>query len=212
MNAMQMQMEWGELAKGRLDPTRDEFIAARLSESPTGEDRLMEMICERENMLKALKRVESNKGAPGVDGMKTTQLRGYMRRHWDKIKVALLEGAHKPFPVRRAEIPKEGGGIRLLGIPTVLDRLIEQAMAQVLSAIWDHTFSDYSYGFRPERSQHMAIRQAKCYVEAGYTYVVDIDLSKFLETSSYYTPADEPESKRLGWLSTTLMRRPLRLP
>ena len=101
----------------------------------------MEMICERENMLKALKRVESNKGAPGVDGMKTTQLRGYMRRHWEKIKADLLAGTHKPFPVRRAEIPKEGGGSRLLGIPTVIDRLIQQAMAQVLTEIWDHTFS-----------------------------------------------------------------------
>jgi len=181
MNAMQMQMDLGGLAEGRFDSDSDEFIAARLSESPTGEDRLMEMICERQNMLKALKRVESNRGAPGVDGMKATQLRGYLRRHWVKIKAALLEGTHKPFPVRRAEIPKEGGGIRLLGIPTVLDRLIQQAMAQVLAEIWDHTFSASSYAFRPERSQHMAIRQAKCYVEAGYTYVVDIDLSKFFD-------------------------------
>jgi len=181
MNAMQMQWEFGGLAKGRLDRSHNEFIAARLSKSPTGEDRLMEMICERENMLKALQRVESNKGAPGVDGMKTTQLRGYLRRHWDKIKKALLEGTHKPFPVRRAEIPKENGGIRLLGIPTVLDRLIQQAMAQVLSAIWDPTFSEHSYAFRPQRSQQMAIRQAKCYVEDGYTYVVDIDLSKFFD-------------------------------
>ena len=181
MNAMQMQLALGELAKGRPDHAGDEFIATRLSESPTGEDRLMEMICERENMLEALKRVESNQGAPGVDGMKTTQLRGYLRRHWEKIKAALLEGIHKPFPVRRAEIPKEGGGVRPLGIPTVLDRLIQQAMAQVLSAIWDHTFSDHSYAFRPGRSQHMAIRQALCYVEDGYTYVVDIDLSKFFD-------------------------------
>lgn len=181
MNAMQKHMEFGGLANGRLDRTSDEFIATRLSESPTGKDRLMEMICERENMLKALKRVESNKGAPGVDGMKTTQLRGYLNRHWDKIKAALLEGTHKPFPVRRAEMPKEGGDVRLLGIPTVIDRLIQQAIAQVLSLIWDHTFSEYSYAFRPKRSQHMAIQQAKCYVEDGYTYVVDIDLSKFFD-------------------------------
>jgi len=180
MNAMQMHMEFDGLTNGRFDRTSDEFIATRLSESPTGEDRLMEMICERENTLKALKRVESNKGAPGVDGMKTTQLRGYLNRHWEKIRAALLEGAHKPFPVRRAEIPKEGG-IRLLGIPTVIDRLIQQAMAQVLSLIWDHTFSEYSYAFRPKRSQHMAIQQAKCYVEDGYTYVVGIDLSKFFD-------------------------------
>lgn len=181
MNAMQMQWEFGGLAQGRFDRTRDEFIAARLSKGPTGEDRLMEMICERENMLKALKQVESNRGAPGVDGMKTTQLRGYLRRHWEKIKADLLAGTHKPLPVRRKEIPKEDGGVRLLGIPTVIDRLIQQATAQVLTAIWDHTFSEYSYAFRPERSQQMAIRQARCYVQDGYTYVVDIDLSKFFD-------------------------------
>ena len=104
MNPRQLQWEFEGWANGQPDRTRDAFIAARLSESPTGEDWLMEMICERENLLKALKRVESNQGAPGIDGMKTTQLRGYVRRHWDKIKAALLEGAHKPFPVRRAEI------------------------------------------------------------------------------------------------------------
>ena len=178
---MQMQLEMGTLDKIRRDRTHDEIIAVMLSESPTGEDRLMEMICERENMLKAFKRVKSNKGKPGVDGMKTTQLRGYINRHGDKIKTALLAGKHKPFPVRRVEIPKEGGGIRLLGIPTVIDRLIQQAIAQVLTAIWDHTFSESSYGFRPNRSQHMAISQARCYVEEGYTHVVDIDLSKFFD-------------------------------
>jgi retron-type reverse transcriptase len=114
-----MQMEFGGLTAGRFDRAHDGFIAERLAKSPSGEDRLMEMIGERENMLKALKRVESNAGAPGVDRMKTTQLRGYIRRHWEKIKAALLEGRHKPLPVRRKEIPKEGGGIRLLGIPTV---------------------------------------------------------------------------------------------
>jgi RNA-directed DNA polymerase len=181
MKSMQMQIELGTTDKTRRDRSINEIIAVQLSESPTGEYRLMESICERENMLKALKRVESNKGKPGVDGMKTTQLRKYIRRHWDKIKTALMEGAHKPFPVRRVEIPKDDGGTRLLGIPTVLDRLIQQAIAQVLTAIWDHTFSEYSYGFRPNRSQHMAINQALCYVEEGYTHVVDIDLSKFFD-------------------------------
>lgn len=181
MNTMQMQLELGELAQGRLSHEGDEFVATRLAKTSTGEDRLMEMICERENMLKALQRVESNKGAPGVDGMKTTQLRRYLHRHWEKIKAALIEDRHKPFPVRRAEIPKPGGGVRLLGIPTVIDRLIQQAMAQVLSAIWDHTFSEHSYAFRPGRSQHMAIEKACCYVQEGYTYVVDIDLSKFFD-------------------------------
>ncbi len=107
MKSMQMQLDMGALDKIRRDRTPDEIIAVMLSESPAGEDRLMEMICEHENMLKAFKRVKSNKGKPGVDGMKTTQLRGYINRHWDKIKTALLEGAHKPFPVRRVEIGKD---------------------------------------------------------------------------------------------------------
>ena len=181
MNTVQMQMEFGGLAAGRFGRPHDGFIAERLTKSPSGEDRLMEMICERENLLKALKRVESNAGAPGVDKMKTTQLRGYIRRHWDKIKAALLEGRHKPLPVRRKEIDKDGGGVRLLGFPTVLDRLIQQAMVQVLTELWDHTFSEHSYAFRPTRSQHMAIEKARCYVEDGYTRVVDIDLSKFFD-------------------------------
>jgi len=181
MTTVQMQMELGKAATGPRDRSRDELIAARLAESPTGEPRLMEAICERENRREALKRVEQNKGAPGVDGMKTGQLRGYLRRHWEQIKEALLNGTHKPMPVRRAEIEKEGGGIRLLGIPTVLDRLVQQAVAQVLTLLWDHTFSEFSYGFRPGRSAQMAIEQARQYVEAGYTYVVDIDLSKFFD-------------------------------
>ncbi len=141
MKTMQMQMDFGKAAKGRPDRGRDEFIAARLAERPAGEDRLMEAICERDNMLNALNRVESNKGAPGVDGMKTGQLRSYLRRHGEKIKSALREGTHQPLPVRRKEIEKEGGGVRLLGIPTVLDRLVQQAVAQVLTLLWDHTFS-----------------------------------------------------------------------
>ena len=181
MNAMQMQLELEGEGPSAPDRSRDADIATRLTESPTGEARLMESICERENMLRALKRVEQNKGAPGVDGMKTAQLRGYLRRHWDKVKADMMDGRYKPLPVRRTEIPKDSGGKRLLGIPTVLDRLTQQATAQVLSAIWDHTFSEYSYGFRPGRSQHMAVRQARRYVEEGYTYVVDIDLSKFFD-------------------------------
>jgi RNA-directed DNA polymerase len=182
MNTWQLCWELGDLPKGRFDKTPEEFIAKRLAESPTGTIRLMESICERENMQKALLRVEKNAGAPGVDGMKTTQLRGYMRRHWEKIKVSLLDGTYKPFPVLRKEIKKpDRSGVRLLGIPTVLDRCIQQAMAQILQEIWEHTFSEYSYGFRPGRSQHMAIQQAKCYVEEGYTHVVDIDLAKFFD-------------------------------
>jgi RNA-directed DNA polymerase len=174
-------MDLGEETINHPHRNRDAYISARLAKSPTGEDRLMESICGRENMLEALRRVEGNKGAPGVDGMKTGQLRGYIGRHWETIKEALYEGRHKPLPARRKEIPKESGGVRLLGIPTVLDRLIQQAIAQVLTLIWDPTFSEYSYGFRPKRSAQRAIEQARQYVEAGYTYVVDIDLSKFFD-------------------------------
>ena len=181
MNTWQTCLDLGELPKGRFDKSPKEFIAKRLAESPTGDIRLMESVCERENMRKALRRVEKNGGVPGVDGMKTTQLRGYMRRHWDKIRATLLDGTYKPFPVLRAEIEKPDGGVRFLGIPTVLDRCIQQAIAQVLQEIWDHTFSEYSHGFRPGRSQHTAIQQAKCYVDEGYIHVVDIDLSKFFD-------------------------------
>ena len=181
MNAWQLQMELGEIAKGRLPKGDPVFVAQRLTESPAGKIRLMESICEQGNIEKALSRVETNGGAPGVDGMRTTQLRGYLRRHWEKIKTSLLEGTYKPFPVRRKEIKKPDGGVRQLGIPTVLDRFVQQAIAQVLQELWEHTFSAYSYGFLPGRSQHMAIQQARCYVEEGYTHVVDIDLAKFFD-------------------------------
>jgi len=181
MKTVQMHMELNEKAC-RPDHSSADFIAARLAESPTGDIRLMDSICERGNMRKAMRRVEKNKGAPGVDGMKTTQLRGYIRRNWHWIKGALLNGTYKPLPVLRTEIEKlDGAGIRPLGIPAVVDRLIQQATMQVLQSIWDHTFSEYSYGFRPDRSQHMALKQCKQYVKEGYTYTVDIDLAKFFD-------------------------------
>ena len=163
------------------DTSSEEFIASRLSESPTGQIRLMENILERNNMRRAIERVIKNKGAPGVDGMTVRKIKRYLKRHWTKIEQALLEGNFKPMPVRQKEIGKPGGGVRLLGIPTVLDRVIQQAVAQVLTAIWDHTFSETSYGFRPKRSQHDAMRQYREYVRQGFRYVVDIDLSKFFD-------------------------------
>ena len=143
--------------------------------------RLMEMILERGNMFKALARVRENKGAPGIDKMTLEQLPGYLKRHWPKIREDLLNGRYKPSPVRRKEIPKPGGGVRLLGIPTVLDRLVQQAIAQVLQEIWDPTFSNSSFGFRPGKSQHKAILRSKHHLESGYGYTVDIDLSKFFD-------------------------------
>jgi len=162
------------------DTSSEELIASYLSESPTGQVRLMESILERNNMKRAIKRVIKNKGAPGVDGMTVRKIERYLKRHWSKIEQALLEGTYSPMPVKRKEIPKPGG-VRLLGIPTVLDRVIQQAVAQVLNQIWDHTFSEYSFGFRPNRSQHDAIRQYRAYVRSGKRFVVDIDLSKFFD-------------------------------
>lgn len=159
-------------------------IASYLADPSTGGNRLMEIICERENMHRALERVRSNQGAPGVDGMTVDQLPGYLRRHWRQIKKDLLGGRYKPMPVRRKEIAKPQGGVRLLGIPTALDRLIQQAVAQVLQQIWEPLFSDSSFGFIRNRCQHDAIYRAKQYVEEGYLgyrHVVDMDLSKFFD-------------------------------
>jgi RNA-directed DNA polymerase len=163
------------------DFSSEMYIASHLSESPTGKNRLLESILERENMRTALQRVKSNKGAPGIDTMTVDQLPVYLKRHWLKIRQAILDGTYEPLPVRRKEIPKPDGGVRLLGIPTVLDRLIQQAVAQVLQKIWDYTFSEFSYGFRPERCQHDAIRCAHEYVKEGCRFVVDMDLSKFFD-------------------------------
>ena len=165
----------------RPDRGPEAFVAQRLSESPTGEIRLMEEILERENMRRAVRQVRKNDGAPGVDGMTVDELPRFLRRHWEEIKAELLAGTYEPQPVRQKEIPKPDGGVRLLGIPTVLDRLIQQATAQVLQAIWDHTFSDTSYGFRPGKSQHMAIRKARDYIKDGCRWVVDLDLEKFFD-------------------------------
>jgi RNA-directed DNA polymerase len=159
-------------------------IASYLTNPSTGANRLMEIILERENMSRALQQVRANKGAPGVDGMTVDQLPSYLRRHWAKIKTALLNGTYDPLPVRRKEIPKPQGGVRLLGIPAVLDRLIQQAISQVLQLIWEPVFSDCSFGFRPKRSAHDAVFRAKQYVEEGYIgyrHVVDMDLSKFFD-------------------------------
>jgi RNA-directed DNA polymerase len=156
-------------------------IASRETQSPAENVQLMEIILDRQNMVRAYRRVLANKGAPGVDGMTVGQLKSYLKRCWPKIRQVLLEGNYRPLPVRRKEIPKPTGGIRPLGIPAVLDRLIQQAIAQVLQPIWDPTFSDKSFGFRPGRSAHDALACAKTYVQDGYRYIVDMDLEKFFD-------------------------------
>ena len=141
----------------------------------------MEAVVSRENMLRALRAVERNQGAAGVDGMTTGQLRGHLRQQWEQIKAQLLAGTYQPHLVRRVDIPKPGGGTRMLGIPTVLDRLIQQALHQVMSPVWEPDFSDHSYGFRPGRGAHQAVEAARAYVEEGYRWVVDLDLEKFFD-------------------------------
>jgi RNA-directed DNA polymerase len=141
----------------------------------------MEAIVERENLKKALAQVERNKGASGVDGMSVEVLAGYLKEHWPTIRDRLLEGTYKPQPVRRVEIPKASGGKRPLGIPTVLDRFIQQAVMQVLQADWDRTFSEASFGFRPGRSAHQAVARAQELIASGHGFVVDIDLEKFFD-------------------------------
>ena len=142
---------------------------------------MLEQILSRENLIPALKRVERNKGSHGVDEMPVQNLRAHLMEHWAEIKKQILEGTYHPQPVRRVEIPKPNGGKRMLGIPTVTDRFIQQAIAQVLTKVYDPTFSSQSYGFRPNKRGHDAVRQARKYIKQGYRWVVDIDLEKFFD-------------------------------
>lgn len=150
-------------------------------ESPASTDRLMEEVCERANLKEALRRVKANKGRAGVDGMTIGGITDYLKQHWPAIREQLLNGTYEPKPVRRVEIAKPDGGVRKLGIPTVLDRFIQQAVLQVLQRRWDRTFSRHSYGFRPGRSAHHAVAQAQHYIAEGYGWVVDLDLEKFFD-------------------------------
>jgi RNA-directed DNA polymerase len=142
---------------------------------------LWEQLLSPGNLGQALKRVEANRGAPGVDGMTTGGLRPWLREHWAAVREALDAGTYQPSPVRRVVIPKPGGGERLLGVPTCLDRLVQQAIAQVLTPIFDPQFSESSFGFRPGRSAHQAVRSARRFVEDGLDWVVDIDLDRFFD-------------------------------
>src|ERR1700729_3238242 len=150
-------------------------------ESPAMTNRLMEEVCERENLKEALRRVKANKGSAGIDRMTVDGITDYLKKHWAAIREQLLRGTYQPKPVRRVEIPKPDGGVRKLGIPTVLDRFIQQAVMQVLQRQWDPTFSDHSYGFRPGRSAHQAVAQAQQYIPEGHSWCVDFDLEKFFD-------------------------------
>jgi len=164
---------------------REETESPRVTngpESPARTDRLMEEVCERENLKEALRQVKANKGSAGVDGMTVGAITDYLKQHWPAIREQLLNGTYKPKPVRRVGIPKpDGGGVRKLGIPCVLDRFIQQAVLQVLQRRWDRTFSQHSYGFRPGRSAHQAVAQAQQYIAEGYGWCIDLDLEKFFD-------------------------------
>ncbi len=169
-------------AAPEAEPRGAELLAAKRDpESPALEERLMEEICQRENLRVAWKRVRRNKGSPGVDGMTISEAADYLREHWPTLRAQLLNGTYQPQPVKRAEIPKPDGGTRKLGVPCVVDRLIQQAVLQVLQKRWDRTFSEHSYGFRPGRSAHQAVAQAQRDVATGYRYVVDLDLEQFFD-------------------------------
>ncbi len=181
------QLELAFLAEDKGEAPRaaeagtESFTAKRRAESPAIAEQLMEEVCERENCKQALARVKANKGSPGVEGMTVGDLSDHLKQHWPAIREQLLNGTYKPQPVKRVEIPKSDGGVRKLGIPTVLDRFIQQAVMQVLQRGWDGTFSDHSYGFRPGRSAHQAVEQAQQYIAEGYRWVVDMDLEKFFD-------------------------------
>src|SRR5207249_7766414 len=186
---IQMQLDFSSALTGEVRESGREGTEAsgamNGTENPASTNRLMEEVCERENLKAAMRRVRANQGSPGVDGMTVIGIKDYLKQHGPAIREQLLNGTYEPKPVLRVEIDKPDGGVRKLGIPTVLDRLIQQAVMQVLQRRWDRTFSDHSYGFRPGRSAHQAVAQAQQYIAAGHGWCVDLDLEKFLDTASY---------------------------
>src|SRR6185369_407213 len=181
----QLELAFAEMSRSEAPRDSEEgtetLLAKREAESKADSEQLMEAVCERKNCKQALARVKNNKGSAGIDGMTVEQLPTYLKRHWPTIREQLWRGTYKPQPVKRVEISKPDGGMRQLGIPTVLDRFIQQAVMQVLQSSLDQTFSAHSYGFRPGRSAHQAVTKAQQYIAAGYGWVVDLDLEKFFD-------------------------------
>jgi RNA-directed DNA polymerase len=181
----QLELNLGSGTRGEAPRAGAQETEARAAEAclerPAVAGPSMEAVIERENLKQALAQVKRNKGAAGIDRMSVDALPDYLKQHWPTIRAQLLDGTYKPQPVRRVEIPKASGGSRPLGIPTVLDRFIQQAVMQVLQADWDPTFSETSFGFRPKRSAHQAVERAQAYIASGQAIVVDIDLEKFFD-------------------------------
>lgn len=184
-NQLQMLLAFNDEERSEAPKSRrkgtESLTAKRAHESPTLPEQVMEEVCGRENCLRALRRVKANKGSSGIDGMSVGELPGYLKQHWPGLREQLLRGRYRPQPVRRVEIAKRDGGVRKLGIPTVLDRFIQQAVMQVLGGKWDATFSEHSHGFRPRRSAHQAVAEAQQYIAEGNRWVVDLDLEKFFD-------------------------------
>jgi RNA-directed DNA polymerase len=182
-NQVELNLGTGAMGEARSAAAQEtEARAAKASlERPAVAGPSMEAVIERENLKQALAQVKRNKGAAGIDRMSVDALPAYLKQHWPTIRAQLLDGTYKPQPVRRVEIPKASGGTRPLGIPTVLDRFIQQAMMQVLQADWDRTFSETSFGFRPGHSAHQAVERAQAYIASGLAVVVDMDLEKFFD-------------------------------
>jgi RNA-directed DNA polymerase len=191
--------------------TRDEIAGGGQGpESLVKAEQLMEEVVARENLKAALRQVRSNRGSAGIDGMTVEELPAYLRTHWPQIREQLLTGQYEPQPIKRVEIPKPEGGGRKLGIPTVVDRFIQQAVLQVLQPRWDPTFSDYSHGFRPGRSAFQAVAQAQKYIRAGYRWVVDIDLEKFFDRVNHDKLMSEAEKRIRDKRVLALIRRYLK--
>src|ERR1700751_5797031 len=194
---IQLRMDFSSAETGEAREAGREDIESlsvvNESERPANTSRVMEEVCERANLKEALRQVKGNKGSAGVDRMTVDQLGDYLKESWPAIREQLLNGTYEPKPVRRVEIPKpEDGGVRKLGIPTVLDRFIQQAVMQVLQRQWNSTFSEYSYGFRPRRSAHHAVAQAQQYIAQGYGLVIDLDLEKFFDRVNHDRQTDGP--------------------
>jgi len=176
------------------------------TETPTQNMEMMERIVAPSNVRESYRRVKANDGCPGVDGMTVGELSKYLRAHWQQVRQDLLDGTYEPSPVKRHELRKPGGGKRVLGIPTVLDRLIQQSILQVLQPEWDPTFSEFSYGFRPGRSAHQAVDKAREYYRAGYQRVVDLDLEKFFDRVNHDKMMSLLRGRVADWRVNRLIR------
>ena len=181
MKPTSRQLELAEMGRGEtaLRYSSAETESSKGASASPGISGLMERVCDRANLEAARRKVVENKGSGGVDGMPVEGLSGYLREHGTQLREQLLAGSYRPQPIKQVMIPKADGGQRMLGIPTVVDRYVQQAMLQVLQPLFDPTFSPYSFGFRPNRSAHDAVACAQQFVQAGRTWVVDLDLSKF---------------------------------